>query len=116
MFQCQILLCTGFNHWFICNQQFLQNKEVPSDPLKLSLPKEVLHHQTAVLHYLRQNLQQLESLFHPKYQDAEHKFMDYTVSTDNATPMKESDTFLYNKIHNNSGEKRTCIKQFCLSV
>ncbi|XP_067949476.1 KICSTOR complex protein SZT2-like [Watersipora subatra] len=77
--------------------QFLQKAEPPPISLKFTLPDKVLHHQAAILHYLRQNLLLPDLLYHPKYQDPVHGFLDYTESLDNAPPMLDSDTFLYNK-------------------
>ena len=77
--------------------QFIQRQELPTQTIKFSLPDEVLLHQKAVLHYLRQYLLQPEILFHPKYQDPACRFMDYTMSIEDAQPMIDCNTFLSNK-------------------
>ena len=84
--------------------------------IMLSLPNEVLHFQTAILHYLRQNLLLPDLLYHPKYQDSDHKFMDYTESINSNTPMADCNTFLYNKspAYHNAGKGAGNFLRCCL--
>lgn len=84
--------------YMLCSDhmQFIQKPgSQPDACLQLLVPSTAVLHQSALGHYLRQNLHQFT--FSPKYQDGgrpESMFQDYTAASGSSSP-HDSDVYLY---------------------
>jgi hypothetical protein len=96
---CFTTLTTVFNALQrICfnRAQFIQKPGSPPDAcLQLLVPSSAVLHQSALGHYLRQNV--LQFTFSPKYQDSgrpDGMFQDYTAPS-GSNSAHDSDVYLY---------------------
>ena len=99
--------------WMLFDLQFIQKPDTGPDVcLQLLVPSSAVLHQSALGHYLRQNLMQF--MFIPKYQEGgrpENMFQDYTAPGGSCSST-DSDVYLYRPQMGGSKGMNSLVKQF----